>query len=387
MNGVHDHPTPPRIAWEVTPLSVPPTGIGRYILGTLAATAEARPDWDVRGVAVAEQTGIDRIAGSLASMPANVVLRPTVKSPAWLTRRLATDLGVRSLERFSGDVDAFIDSEWFRPRQRGGVRLAIVYDVIPLLFPEWVSPRTRKAHLRSLRQIKDRADHIVAISEVTKRDLVEHLSIGAERISVAYPGVDASYTTALAKPLSVVQGRPYAVVVGTTNARKNLIRMLAAFAELAQSDADLDLVVVGAADADEGAIRAEVERHGIANRVHRLGYVSDAELAGIVAGARCLVFPSLYEGFGMPIVEAMAAGVPVAASANATLDEACGTVAVRFDPLDSAAMAAAISGLLSESTADRVEQGRLHAAGFTWSAAGEAIAAAVEATVREGRQG
>jgi len=87
-----------RIAWEVTPLSVPPTGIGRYLLGTLAATAEARPEWDLRAVAVAEQSGVDRIAGSLASMPANVTLRATVKSPAWLTRRLATDLGVRSLK-------------------------------------------------------------------------------------------------------------------------------------------------------------------------------------------------------------------------------------------------------------------------------------------------
>ena len=376
-----------RLAWEVTPLSVPPTGIGRYILGTLAATAEARPEWDVRAVAVAEQTGIDRIASSLAAMPANVTLRTTVKSPAWLTRRLATDLGIRNLERFSGDVDAFIDSEWFRPRQRGGVRLTIVHDLIPLLFPEWVSPRTRKAHLRSLKQISARVDHIVANSEATKRDLIENIAISADRISVAYPGADANYATAQAEPPSVVRGRPYVVVVGTTNARKNLVRMLEAFAELAQSDADLDLVVVGAADADEGAIRAEVERHGIASRVHRLGYVSDAELAGIVAGARCLVFPSLYEGFGMPIVEAMAAGVPVASSAHTTLDEACGTAAVRFDPLDSAAMAAAISGLLSESTADRVEQGRRHAAGFTWSAAGEAIATAVETTVREGRQG
>ena len=178
-----------RVAWEVTPLSVPPTGIGRYILGSLDAMAGARPDWDVRAVAVAEQEGIDRIAASLVGMPANVTLRPTVKSPAWLTRRLATDLGIHSLERFSGDVDAFIDSEWFRPGQRGGVRLAIVYDVIPLLFPEWVSPRTRKAHLRSLKQVSDRADRIISISEVTKRDLVEHLDIAPERISIAYPGV------------------------------------------------------------------------------------------------------------------------------------------------------------------------------------------------------
>ena len=268
-----------RVAWEVTPLSVPPTGIGRYILGSLGAMAGARPDWDVRAVAVAEQEGIDRIAASLTGMPANVTLRPTVKSPAWLTRRLATDLGVRSLERFSGDVDAFIDSEWFRPRQRGGVRLAIVYDVIPLLFPEWVSPRTRKAHLRSLKQVSDRADRIISISEVTKRDLVEHLGIASERISIAYPGVGEEYRHAVPSAPAVVGGRPYIVVVGTTNARKNLLRMLEAFALVANAQSDLDLVVVGAAvDGDGGALSVRNSR-GV--QIGRLGV--DAAGAGELA--------------------------------------------------------------------------------------------------------
>ena len=372
-----------RVAWEVTPLSVPPTGIGRYILGSLEAMAQARPAWDVRAVAVAEQEGVDRIQTSLAGMPSNVELRPTVKSPAWLTRRLATDLGLRSLEQFSGDVDAFIDSEWFRPRQQGGVRLAIVYDVIPLLFPEWVSPRTRKAHLRSLKQVSDRADRIISISEVTKRDLVEHLGIAPERISIAYPGVGEEYRHAVPSAPAVVGERPYIVVVGTTNARKNLLRMLEAFALVANAQSDLDLVVVGAVDADEPAIREAVERLGVAARVHRLGYVSDQELASIVAAARLLVFPSLYEGFGMPVVEAMAAGVPVAASANASLDEACGDAAERFDPLDVEAMAASINGIAGDPLRAEVliANGRAHAASFTWSAAGEQIAKAIEETV------
>ncbi len=372
-----------RVAWEVTPLSVPPTGIGRYILGSLDAMAQVRPDWDVRAVAVAEQEGIHRIQTSLSGMPANVELRSTAKKPAWLTRRLATDLGFRSLEHFSGDVDAFIDSEWFRPRQKGGVRLAIVYDVIPLLFPEWVSPRTRKAHLRSLKQVSDRADRIISISEVTKRDLVKHLGIAPDRISIAYPGVGDEYRDAMPRAPSVVNDRPYIVVVGTTNARKNLLRMLEAYASISREHADIDLVVVGAADVDEPAIREAVERLGVADRVHRLGYVSDQELAGIVAAARLLVFPSLYEGFGMPVVEAMAAGVPVAASANPSLDEACGEAAARFDPLDVEAMSASINGVLSD--AQRAEAmisgGRTHAAGFTWTAAGERIAKAIEETV------
>jgi alpha-1,3-rhamnosyl/mannosyltransferase len=117
--------------------------------------------------------------------------------------------------------------------------------------------------------------------------------------------------------------------------------------------------------------------------VHRLGYVSDQELAGIVAAARLLVFPSLYEGFGMPVVEAMAAGVPVAASANPSLGEACGKAAARFDPLDVEDMASTMNGVLSD--AQRAEAliagGRKHVAGFTWPAAGEQIAKAIEEAV------
>lgn len=372
-----------RVAWEVTPLSVPPTGIGRYILGTLDALARARPDWEVRAVAVAEQEGVDRVRASLAGMPPNVELRATVKSPAWLTRRLATDLGIRSLESFCGDVDAFIDSEWFRPRQRGGIRVALAYDLIPLLFPDWVSPRTRKAHLRSLRQIRSRADRIVSISDVTKRDLVEHLGIAADRIAVAYPGVGSEWHDATPQPPAVVGGRPYIVAVGTTNARKNLVRLLEAFPAIAAAQPDLDLVVVGAADVDEQAIRDAVHARGIEQRVHRLGYVTDTDLAGIVAGARALVFPSLYEGFGMPVVEAMACDVPVAASATLSLDEACGDAAVRFDPLRVEQIADAVLTLLDgrADVPDLVRRGRAHAGRFTWEAAGEEIARALEEAV------
>ena len=126
-------------------------------------------------------------------------------------------------------------------------------------------------------------------------------------------------------------------------------------------------------------IADEVARLGIADRVHRLGYLPDAELAGIVAASRLLVFPSLYEGFGMPVVEAQAAGVPVAASADASLDEACGDAAVRFDPLDIDAMAAAIGSALVDG-ALLVEKGRAHAATFSWADAGRRIAEAIEAT-------
>jgi glycosyltransferase involved in cell wall biosynthesis len=374
-----------RIAWDVTPLSVPPTGIGRYIIGSLKGLAEARSEWGIQAIAIAESTGIDQVRRALGRTPSNVELKPIVRSQAWVTRRIASDLGWPRLERITGPVDAFIDSEWFRPSQRAGARVALVYDVIPLLFPEWVSPRTRRAHLRSLRRVGARADRIITISEATKRDLIEHVGIDPARITIAFPGVGAEFRDAAAEPPPAVAGRPYIVVVGTTNARKNLGLMLEGFRDIALQYEDLDLVVVGASDVDEPAILGAIDRLRLRGRVHRLGYVDDQTLAGIVAGAKLLVFPSLYEGFGMPVVEAMAAGVPVAASSAPSLDEACGDAADRFDPADASGLVRAVCRVIEDPrrAAELVQQGRLHASAFTWEAAGHSIARAVEAVQGE----
>jgi glycosyltransferase involved in cell wall biosynthesis len=125
------------------------------------------------------------------------------------------------------------------------------------------------------------------------------------------------------------------------------------------------------------------ENHDLPPGVEVRGRVPTDELVRLYQTASALVFPSLYEGFGMPVVEAMAAGVPVAASANASLDEACGDAAERFDPLDVEAMAASINGVVGDPLRAEVliADGRAHAATFTWSAAGEQIAKAIEETV------
>jgi glycosyltransferase involved in cell wall biosynthesis len=374
-----------RVAWEVTPLTVPATGIGRYLIGAISGVASVRPDWEIAAIAVSEPPGIEAVRRQLSGVPSNVTVEATVRHAAWVTRRIVTSTGRPSLERFAGGpCDAFIDSEWFRPSQSGGARLSIVYDVIPLLFPEWVSSRTRKAHLRSLREIEERTDTVIAISEATKSDLVRYLSIPAERISVAYPGVGREYREASPAAPTTLAGRPYVVAVGSTNARKNLLRLLDAFAQVACEHADVDLVVVGAPDADEAAIADAVNRLRITDRVHRLGYVPDAEIAGVVAAARALVFPSLYEGFGMPVVEAQAAGVPVAASANPSLDEACGDGAVRFDPLDVHSIYRALTDVLvDDAVRQRVTRlGSLHASSFTWESAGDSVALAIERASR-----
>jgi glycosyltransferase involved in cell wall biosynthesis len=373
-----------RVVWDVTGLALPATGIGRYVIGAIHGVALARPDWEIVAVAVERDPGIESVRRQLASAPANVSVHARTTSAAVFERRLAGGLRWPAAERYAGgSFDAFIPSDWFQPRQRGGARLAIIYDLIPLLHPHWVPWLTRKAHLRMYRECQRSLDRTIAISEYTKREMVEHLSVESDRIAVAYPGIGDEYLHATALPPRDAADRPYIVAVGTTNERKNLLRLLEAYALLAESHPDVDLVIVGAPDSADEAITTAADRLAIGSRIHRLGYVPDRELAGIVAAAKALVFPSLFEGFGMPVVEAMAVSVPVAASAHPSLDEACGDAAERFDPLDVDAMARSIEGLLgSQDVRQRaINRGVAHAARFTWAAAGQSIASAIEDAV------
>ena len=360
-----------RLAWDVTPLSVPMTGIGRYTRDAILAVAEARPGWQLRLICVAEQSGCDLATAAFRDAPPGIEVVPVVRSPAVLTRRFATRFGRPTIEKWVGSVDAVIDSEWFRPMQQSGSRLTVVHDLIPYRFPEWVDARTRRAHLRAMKTMAYRVDRVMVNSHATARDLARFVGIPEERSTVVYPALDPIFATARPITPVVVNGRPYAVAVGTTNRRKNLEIAIRA---LAYCDADLALVVVGASADAEGEIAALALACGVSDRVHRLGYVADGELASIVSAARCLVFPSRFEGFGLPIIEAMSAGVPVIASLDPSLDEACGDSALRVDPDD-------VEGLAQAMTApdtSLIPRGRSHAAQFTYERTGESVAVAIE---------
>jgi glycosyltransferase involved in cell wall biosynthesis len=372
-----------RIGWDLTTLCMPATGIGRYTRETLYATARARPNWEFVAVSFAGSEGTARLRAAIGEMPCNIEHRHIKVPGARFLRRGISSAPIPTLEAITGKVDAFVDSEWFHPRQASGKRVSIVYDLGPLLHPEWVDEQTRRFHLRTLDSLKHRADRIVCISEATASDVVRELGIDRERISIVYPGVDDEYFDAKPAPPAILGGAPYVLAVGTLNERKNLGVLIDAFAKVAERNRELRLVVVGSPDRDAERIRQRIRERGIEQRTVLLGFASDDELPGIVAAASVLVFPSLFEGYGMPVVEAMAAGTPVIASNDPSIDEATGGAAVRFDPRDAAALAKSL-GKLVRSESDR---GRLIAAGRAfgdtrrWSASGTAFADALERTL------
>ncbi len=372
-----------RVAWDLTTLCMPATGIGRYTRETLYATARVRPDWEFVATSFAGGEGTARLEAALGAMPPNVDHRHIKVPGARFVRRGLSASPVPMLERVTGPVDAFVDSEWWHPKQRHGVRLSIIFDLIPLLHPEWVDEQTRRFHLRTLINLKQRADRVVCISEATANDVVREVSIERERISIVYPGVDEAFFDAKPAPPPILGGASYVLAVGTLNERKNLGVLIDAFAEIATQHPTLHLVLAGAPDRNTDRIRQRLHEHGIEQRTLLLGFVPDEQLPGIVAAATLFVFPSLFEGYGMPIVEAMAAGVPVIASSDPSIDEATGGAAQRFDPHDSRALADAMRDVLGSETARAagITAGRAFAPTRTWQAAGTAFAGAIEDTI------
>jgi glycosyltransferase involved in cell wall biosynthesis len=345
-----------RIVFDVSPLSHPLLGIGNYIRGSLGGLVDAAGGrHEVVAFAPTSLKGPARIRAALAGV--DVELR-TIRLPFSHALRTAWSMARRpAAERLLGAFDVLHFSDWMYPPQRGGVRATTIHDLVPLRHPEWVTRRTRAMHTRKYRNTAETCDVVFVNSEYTGRDVVQTLGIPDDRVHVGHP---APKETFRAEGPAADLGAPYLLTVATLEPRKNLQTLVEAHRLLA---GDLLLAVAGG----EGwGDQPELDDP----RIRRLGFVADEELARLYRGAAAAVYPSRFEGFGIPVLEAMACGCPVVVSAHPSLDEASGDVAVRADPDDPAALADAVRDALGRRL-ELAGKGVAHAASFSWRAVGE----------------
>jgi glycosyltransferase involved in cell wall biosynthesis len=322
-----------RAALDVSPLVQTRAGTARY-LRALLRELQRRDDVDVTTLSFGRDDRLSTLA------------RDAVWYPFALGRKRDADL-------------------LHCPTYRGPLRPALplvvtVHDLAVLRHPHAFNRWSRLYGPRVVPRVLAAARRVIAVSEFTKRELIELLHVPAGKIRVVPNGVDDTFT-----PDGPAEEGEYVLAVGTLEPRKNLERLVEALRR-----SDVELRVVGA----RGWGGVEV----VGNGVRWLGEVSDSELARLYRGARCVAYPSLYEGFGIPVLEAMACGAPVVTSRGTAMEEIADGAAVLVDPNDPAELAAGID----RATADRdmlVARGLERARAFRW----DAIADATVAVYRE----
>jgi alpha-1,3-rhamnosyl/mannosyltransferase len=234
----------------------------------------------------------------------------------------------------------FHGSNQVRLAPRKTLLTATVHDLTCFLMPELHTPANVRADQAFAEQVLKRADGLIAVSENTRQDAIRILGIPPERITTVYSGVAEEYFTAPPTKRS----RPYVLSVGTIEPRKNLNGLLDAWKLMrAELRAAYDLVVAGPAGWGTEATLARIKEEAV-----YLGYVPEEQMPGLFAGASAFVYPSLYEGFGFPVVQAMASGVPVVTSNTSCLPEVAGGGALCVDPKSPQEIARALEKLLED---------------------------------------
>jgi glycosyltransferase involved in cell wall biosynthesis len=285
--------------------------------------------------------------------------------------------GAAAASWIAGPAEVFHASNLTRSVPRRARLTATLHDLTTLLVPEVHAAANVRADRDFFERIASRAARLIAVSRHTLEDAVRLLRFDPERMEVIYPGVAESFFDTPGRRTAEVRrrlglGRPYALFIGTIEPRKNLDRLLDAWAGLKRSvREEFDLVVAGPPGWSSESTLARLRDSA---GVRYLGYVPESELPPLTAGATLFVYPSLYEGFGLPVAQAMACGVPVVASGVSSLPEVVGEAGLLVDPHSVAEIRAGVERLLLSPSlrAELAVKARQRAACFRWERAAAA---------------
>lgn len=353
------------------------TGIGRYVVEVLRAASDAGWECLLYGT-----TG-SRVPVSFPG----VTVRAVPATTTWWWDHVALP---RRLER--DRVSVFLSPYYKTPLWTPCPAVATIHDLYFIDYPGARRPVRDAARTAVARCFARRARAIIADSEFSKRSIVERLAIPGDKIRVVPIAADPRF-----RPVEAGGGlwarygiaRPFVLYVGNFKPHKNLPRLLRAYARLPPDLRDhAGLVLAGGERAGTAALAREAEQLGIAERVRFLGVVPDEDLPALYGGASLVVLPSLVEGYGLPALEAMQCGAPVAASNRGAIPEVVGDAAVLFDPEDVEAIAAAMSRVLrrEDVARDLARRGPARAAVFSPERTSDRVLEVLQAVVNTERK-
>ncbi len=341
-------------------------GIGRYVVN-LARAMVPLLDEDERLILLRDLiqpsrwdlTTLTEERVQIVDVPAS----PFSLHQQWIIPRLLRRLG----------ADVYHSPYYLMPYRPQLPTVVTVYDLIPLLFPQHVSPTARLLFRWMTALALRTASRVIVISQATRRDLLTLYHLPPQKVTAIPLAADPGFHPPPPTEVERVRRKyalpeDYLLYLGINKPHKNLVRLIDAFSRITFHVSRFTLVIAGAWDSRYPEPRQRAEALGLENVVRFLGPVLEADLPALYAGAALFVFPSLYEGFGLPVLEAMACGTPVVCSNTSSLPEIMGEAALTFDPLNVKEMAAKIEEALGDESlrGEMREKGLRQAAKFSW---------------------
>ncbi|MFN2118527.1 MAG: glycosyltransferase family 4 protein [Candidatus Promineifilaceae bacterium] len=368
----------PQIGIDITSALTQGGGIGRYTRELVRALVDldSQNSYTLFSARIPSERlkNNQPLLDSLTSQ-SKITYRPAPLVEHWLYRlwyRLRLPVPV---QLFSGRLDLFHSPDFVLPPISGDIpTLLTVHDLSFIHFPDTFPPVLVNYLNRVVPWSVSRAAHVLADSNSTKMDLMEQWAVPEDKITVLYSGVNQDYQPVKdpllldkVKKIYDLGDAPYLLSVGTIQPRKNYQMLIQAFASIAGSYPH-NLFIAGGKGWLEDNMMAEAARQGIADRVRFLGFIADEHLSALYSAASLFLFPSLYEGFGLPVLEAMACGVPAVISNSSSLPEVGGEAALHLDPRQPEAWSEGMDRVLSDPglAAAMVDAGFEQVQRFSW---------------------
>lgn len=358
-------------------LSSKPRGEGKSLLRLYREIARLRPDWEI----VFFAQGSAQSAQSLDAIRTKIFDLLGFRLNTW------ENLGL-PWQAWRERLDVLHCSSSSAPRYAPVPIVMTVHDVIPLVANDGWSGAETARFAKQLRYGLSSAHSVIAVSQHTKNDLLRLFQADPKKIRVVHWGIDLPAPVAAGEAAGTLAGaqirKPFVMAFGGAARRKNTATTIAALAHAAKSRPDLQLVLIGVTgNQTRQDLAAQAAQSGLHNVIF-LDYVSEAMLESIYAEAECLVYASLYEGFGLPVLEAMSRGVAVVTSNVSSLPEVAGDAAVLVDPQDNAAIAAAVLAVCNDPQLKHrlQQQGLARAQNFNWHTTALATVEALEAAAQ-----
>ena len=359
------------IGIDYTPAYEQGGGIGRLTRDLVTALAKIDNKTQYRlFVAGAKQSDLPN------QIAPNFKWKPTSISPKWLARIWHRTKLPLPIEVLMGQIDLFHATDFTLPPTLPSTRTIVtVHDLSFVRVSDTASPKLKNYLDKLVPRSISNATHIIADSQATKNDLIDLYDTPSDKITVLLSGIDSRYHVINNYELSMtirnnynIPNVPYIFSIGTIQPRKNYSRLIQALKILRDSGYDLHLVIAGGKGWLEDEMYKTLDKTQLHQFVHLIGFADDEDVVKLYNAAECIAFPSLYEGFGFPVLEGMACGTPVLTSNVSSLPEVAGDAAIMVDPYDVEAIAEGLKRIVDNSNLREtlIARGLQQASKFTW---------------------